>query len=319
MPQAVAIGLGAGLPERVVRNDELPEHLETSDAWIRERTGIMQRYLAGEGETTASLATKAAKEALQNASCSAADIDSIIVATSTSDRTMPSTACLVQANIGNSGAAALDVNAACSGFVYGLQMAYGQFAMGLAKRALVIGAETMSRIVDWNDRRTCVLFGDGAGALILEAQENTDRGILGCQIAADGNHSDILQTDGGISLSQSAGHLHMDGKEVFRHAVDKMAGAAQATLDKAGLSFEDIDWIIPHQANARIIQSIAKRMKLPTEQFIMTLDRHANTSAASIPLALHVGVQEGKIQPGNNLVLPALGAGLTWGCCIIRW
>lgn len=318
-PHAVVIGLGAGLPKRVVSNNELPEHLDTSDEWIRERTGIRQRYLAGEDETTASLATLAARQALEDAGIDADALDLIIVSTSTPDTTMPSTACMVQSNLGNHGAAAFDLNAACSGFVYGLQMAYAQIQSGLAKRAMVIGAETMSRIVDWDDRRTCVLFGDGAAAMILEAQENSNRGILGCQVAADGSFGDILGTDGGVSSTQTAGHLHMEGKEVFRHAVDKMASAASDMLTEVGLTLDDVDWIVPHQANARIIQSIAKRMKIKQGRFIMTLDQHANTSAASIPLALCDAKANDLLQRENIIALPALGAGLTWGCCIIRW
>lgn len=317
--RSVAIGLGVALPKHCVPNDALPAHLDTSDEWIRGRTGITQRYLASEGETTVSLATQAAHKALSDAGLQPHEIDLILLATSTPDQTMPSAACLVQAGLGNQHAAALDVNAACSGFVYAMTLANAMLQTGQAKRALVIGAETMSRIVNWQDRGTCVLFGDGAGALILEAQEGSDRGILTASISADGGQHSILGTDGGISTTQQAGHLFMQGKEVFRHAVDKMASAFESVVATAGLTSDAIDWVIPHQANARIIQSIAKKSGLPEERFIMTLDRHANTSAASIPLALNAGVEEGRIKPQNILAFPALGAGLTWGCCIIRW
>ena len=313
--------IAAALPAKTVANAELPEHLNTSDSWIRERTGILQRHIAGEGESTASLAALAAQQALEKAGMGANDVDLIIVATSTPDLTMPSTACLVQAEIGNQGAAALDLNAACSGFVYGLTIANAMLVSGQATRALVIGAETMSRVVDWNDRGTCVLFGDGAGAMLLEAApcEAQGRGILACEIASDGQFAPILKTTQGVGLGGQAGALMMEGREVFRHAVDKMGAAVGSLLAKAGLSMQEVTWIVPHQANARIIQAIAKKTGVDESRFIMTLDRHANTSAASIPLALSVAQDEVKLQKKDILVLPALGAGLTWGGCIIRW
>lgn len=320
--RSVIRAVAGALPARTVTNADLPVALETSDDWIRERTGILQRQIAGEGESTASLATLAAQRALEAAQLTASSIDLIIVCTSTPDRTMPSTACLVQAEIGNEGAAAFDVNAACSGFVYGLTLANAMLVSGQATRALVIGAETMSRIVDWNDKRTCVLFGDGAGAAILEAQpleDASESGILACHIESNGAFAPILQTTGGVSLTGAAGVLQMEGKEVFRHAVDKMGGGLNLLLDKANLSLDAVTWVVPHQANARIIQAISKKTGITESRFIMTLDRHANTSAASIPLALSVANDEGKLKKGDILALPALGAGLTWGGCIIRW
>jgi len=317
--RAVVRSVAAALPVKTMLNADLPSHLNTSDSWIRERTGILQRHIAGDGETTASLAALAAQQALAKANLNAADIDLIIVSTSTPDLTMPSTACLVQAEIGNTGAAAFDLNAACSGFVYGLTVANAMLISGQVKRALVIGAETMSRVVDWNDRGTCVLFGDGAGAMILEAQDGAQNGILASHIESDGSFAPLLKTTQGVSKGGAAGVLTMEGKEVFRHAVDKMGGALEPLLTRVGLTLADVDWIVPHQANARIIQSIAKKTGVEESRFLMTLDRHANTSAASIPLALSVADDEGKLTSGTILALPALGAGLTWGACIIRW
>lgn len=317
-PRAVMIGVGASLPRKVVTNDELSQTLDTSDEWIQGRTGIRQRHIASDGETTASLATQAARQAMDDANISADSLDMILVATSTPDTTMPSTACLVQSALGNHRAAAMDLNAACSGFVFGLHMANAQIRSGAAKRVLVIGAETMSRIVDWSDRGTCVLFGDGAGAIILQAQEKTDRGILDCRIFSDGAEHTILGTNGGISQTQTAGHLQMNGKEVFRHAVDKMSCAFQEIMSDLNLAEGAIRWVIPHQANTRIIQSIAKKLGLSQDRFIITLDQHANTSAASIPLALADAKEKNLLRNNDILALPALGAGLTWGCCIIK-
>lgn len=318
--RAVMTGQGAALPERAVSNSELPAHLETSDAWIRERTGITQRYLAAEGETTSSLATAAAKAALADAGLEAQAVDLILLATSTPDRSMPSTACLVQAGLGNHYAAALDLNAACSGFVYGLSLADAMIRAQQARCVLLIGADVMSRLVDWNDRSSCVLFGDGAGAVILQAQEQPEDGpgILGCRLFADGAAKDILYTDGGVSTTQTAGYLRMEGREVFRHAVDNMTAAFEGLLSGCGLSTEAIDRIIPHQANARIIRSIARKAGLAEDRFVITVDRHANTSAASIPLALEEARRSGQVKKGEIVAFPALGAGLTWGCCIIR-
>ncbi len=317
--RAVITGVGSALPARRVSNDELPKHLDTNDIWIRERTGICYRHLADDTETTGTLALEAARRALAHANLSANEIDLIIVSTSTPDLTMPSTACLVQGELGNTRAAAFDLNAACSGFVYGLNVANAMLQNGQATRALVIGAETMSRIVDWEDRSTCVLFGDGAGAVVLEARADSAYGILACRMQSDGAQQALLCTSGGISRTQQAGHLHMEGKEVFRHAVDKMGGGLEMLLKDADIAFEDVRWVIPHQANARIIQAIAKKTGLSQDRFIMTLDRHANTSAASIPLALAVAVEENRLSDGDILALPALGAGLTWGACIIKW
>ncbi len=300
-------------------NSELEAMVETSDAWIRERTGITQRHIAAEGETTSDMATQAAKRALEKAGVSADEIDTIIVATSTPDKTMPSTATLVQQKLGNHGAAAFDVAAACSGFVYGMSIAHGLIASAQSKKLLVIGAETMSRIIDWEDRGTCILFGDGAGAVVVEAQDNTDRGVQYCRMQADGAHADILNTTGGVSSTQDAGTLFMSGREVFRHGVEKMANAVITGAEQAGIALEDIDYVVPHQANIRIINSIAQKLGLREDQGIVTVDKHANTSAASIPLALAHACDEGLIKQGKILAMPALGAGLTWGCCIIKW
>ncbi len=319
MTRAVLVGIGSYLPDNIVTNKDLEARMETSDAWIRERTGIAQRHIAAEGQTTSDLATKAAQRALADAKLQPQDIDAIIIATGTPDFSMPSTATIVQKNIGNHGAMAMDIAAACSGFVYGMTLSKSLIESGQCKRILLIGAETMSRIVDWDDRGTCILFGDGAGAVILEAQENTPRGIIACAIEADGQYNNILQTNGGVSTNQKAGVLTMSGKEVFRHGVEKMATATQDLLAKQGMTLDDIDWIVPHQANARIVQSIAKKVDVPLAKCIMTLDNHANTSAASIPLALDVAVKDGRIKAGNMIAMPALGAGLTWGCCIIHW
>ena len=319
MTSSVVTGCAAYLPERIMPNSELEAMVETSDAWIRERTGITQRHIAAEGETTSDMATQAAKRALEKAGVSADEIDTIIVATSTPDKTMPSTATLVQQKLGNHGAAAFDVAAACSGFVYGMSIAHGLIASGQSKKLLVIGAETMSRIIDWEDRGTCILFGDGAGAVVVEAQDNTDRGVKYCRMQADGAHADILNTTGGVSSTQEAGTLFMSGREVFRHGVEKMANAVIAGAEQAGIALEDIDYVVPHQANIRIINSIAQKLGLREDQGIVTVDKHANTSAASIPLALAHACDEGLIKQGKILAMPALGAGLTWGCCIIKW
>jgi 3-oxoacyl-[acyl-carrier-protein] synthase-3 len=315
--RAVITGVGAYLPENILTNADLERIVDTNDEWIRTRTGITARHIVAEGEMTSDLATKAAQAALLHAGVEAKDIDLVLVATSTPDFTMPSTATLVQNKLKIAGGFAFDLAAACSGFIYGLQVAEGLLLTGKAKRALVIGAETMSRIVDWKDRGTCVLFGDGAGAVVLEAQKG-ERGILGGRLYSDGQYGEILKTDGGISHNQSAGQLRMAGQEVFRHGVEKMAEATLSLIHQCGLTAESIDWFIPHQANARIIQSIGRKLEVAPEKFLITLDKHANTSAASIPLALNDGIQSGRVRQGEILALPALGAGLTWGCCIIR-
>lgn len=307
------------MPQQVVDNHALSQQVETSDEWIRERTGILQRHIAAEGETTSDLGAKAAQRALEQAGLSAADIDMIVVATSTPDLTMPSTAVLIQQKIGASGAFGFDMAAACSGFVYGMAMVTSALESGLARRALLIGAETMSRIIDWQDRSTCILFGDGAGAVVLEAQEGVECGVLATRLHAAGEFSSILATNGGVSHNKLAGHLFMQGQEVFRHGVEKMSQAGQEVLEACGLTLDDVAWIIPHQANMRMIQSIARRLGVGVEKFIVTLDQHANTSAASIPLALDAAVRGARIKSGDIVLMPALGAGLTWGSCIIKW
>ncbi len=311
------IATGSYLPHKILTNSELEQKLDTSDEWIRSRTGICQRHIAAENEFTSDLAANAALDALQNANMRAEDIDLLIVATTTPDRSFPATATYVQNKIGAMGAA-FDMQAACSGFVYGLAIADGMLRTGQANHAMVIGAETYSRIVDWQDRSTCILFGDGAGAVILQASDIAQRGILANYLQADGQFADMLVTTGGISTTQTAGVVMMQGKEVFRHAVAKMGEALLAAAKQAKISVEDIDWIIPHQANIRIIQTMAEKLNADMDKIIITTDKHANTSAASIPLAWHSAVLDGKIKNGNLLALPALGAGLTWGCCIIK-
>ncbi len=315
---SVIIATGSYLPARQVTNDDLAKTVETNDEWIRERTGIVTRHIVAEGEFTSHMATKAAQAALENAGLTAADIDGIVVGTSTPDSTMPSTATKVQAALGNKGAA-LDVGAACTGFVSALSVAHGWIQTGVAKRVIVIGAESMSKIVDWSDRGTCILFGDGAGAVILEAQENTDRGIKSITLDAAGEFGPILCTDGGTSSTQTAGVLSMQGQEVFRHGVEKMGAATLTALERANLTLADVDFVVAHQANARMIRMIARKMGVSEEKFVVTVDRHANTSAASIPLALDVAVRENRFVKGNIIAMPALGAGLTWGCCVVSW
>lgn len=315
---------GAYLPQRVVTNHELAERVDTSDTWIRERTGIIQRHIAAEGEYTSDLATHAARAALEKAGLSVDQVGLIIVATGTPDDTVPSTATRVQQKLAATHAVAFDIAAACSGFVYGLHLADALLRTGTAEHALVIGAETYSRIVDWTDRGTCVLFGDGAGAVVLSrisvaAGEANPRGLLASHIRSDGALYDILGTTGGISRTQTAGVLTMKGQEVFRHAVAKMAEISEEVLTKAGLPASAVDWVVPHQANQRILDATAQKLGISAEKLVMTMDRHANTSAASIPLALSVAESGGRLKPGNIVLMPALGAGLTWGACIIRW
>ena len=320
--RAVVAGCGHYLPERVVPNSEFEKKLDTSDEWIRSRSGIEQRHFAAEGETTSDLATKAAERALADANMQADDVDAIIVATSTADLTFPSAATMVQAKLGMTQGYAFDVQAVCAGFVFALSNANALILSGQAKTVLVIGAETFSRILDWTDRSTCVLFGDGAGALILKAETGTgsqdDRGILSTDLNSDGRHKDILYVDGGVS-TQSTGHLKMEGREVFRHAVEKLANTASQALEKASLSNEDIDWIVPHQANIRIIQGTAKKLGLPMDKVVVTVQDHGNTSAASIPLALSVGKERGQIKTGDLIVTEAIGGGLAWGAVVLRW
>ena len=320
--RAVVRGVGHYLPERVVPNAEFEARIDTSDEWIRSRSGIERRHFAAEGETTSMLAIRAAQAALADAGMQADEIDVIIVATSTPDLTFPSVATMVQAGLGMTRGYGYDVQAVCAGFVFALGNADAMIRSGLARRALVIGAETFSRLMDWTDRGTCVLFGDGAGAVVLEATEGTgtsaDRGILSVDLNSDGRHKDILYVDGGVSTGVT-GHLRMEGKEVFRHAVEKLAATATAALDKAGLTPADVDWIVPHQANIRIIEGTARKMQLPMERVVVTVQDHGNTSAASIPLALSVGKARGQLKQGDLLVAEAIGGGLAWGAVALRW
>jgi len=320
--RAAVCGVGHFLPARVVPNSEFESTLDTSDAWIRSRSGIERRHFAGEDETTSDMATVAAERALADAGLSAGDIDAVILATSTADLTFPSAATMVQARLGMESGFAFDVQAVCAGFVYALANANALILSGQARRVLVIGAETFSRIMDWTDRSTCVLFGDGAGALVLEAVEGdgttADRGILATDLHSDGRHRDILYVDGGVS-TQNTGLLRMQGKEVFRHAVEKLAETAETALHKAGLTAADVDWIVPHQANIRIIQATAKRMGVSMDHVVVTVQDHGNTSAASIPLALSVGKARGQIKKGDLVVTEAIGGGLAWGSVVLRW
>jgi 3-oxoacyl-[acyl-carrier-protein] synthase-3 len=320
--RAVVRGVGHYLPERVVPNAEFEKSLDTSDEWIVSRTGIERRHFAAEGQTTSDLAARAARAALADAGLAPDDIDALIVATSTADLTFPSAATMVQAELGMTKGFAFDVQAVCAGFVFAMANANALIVSGQAKRALVIGAETFSRILDWTDRGTCVLFGDGAGAVVLEAAEgagtSADHGVLSADLNSDGRFKDILYVDGGVS-TQTTGHLRMQGKEVFRHAVEKLAETAHAALDKAGLSSADVDWIVPHQANLRIIKATAQRMQVPMERVVVTVQDHGNTSAASIPLALSVARHNGQIKDGDLVVMEAIGGGLAWGALVLRW
>ncbi|MEM8730566.1 MAG: beta-ketoacyl-ACP synthase III [Pseudomonadota bacterium] len=320
--RAVVQGVGHYLPSRIVPNSHFESFLDTSDAWIRTRSGIERRHFAAENETTSELATRAARAALENAGLQAEDIDAIIVATSTADLTFPSAATMVQAELGMTNGYAFDVQAVCAGFIFALANANALIVSGQARRVLVIGAETFSRIMDWTDRATCVLFGDGAGALILSAGEgdgtSADRGILSTDLHSDGRYRDLLYVDGGVS-TQTTGHLRMQGNQVFRHAVEKLTATARTALDKAGLTAADLDWIVPHQANIRIIQGTAKKMNLPMDKVVVTVQDHGNTSAASIPMALSVGVERGEIKSGDLLVTEAIGGGLAWGAVVLRW
>lgn len=321
--RAVVRGVGHYLPERVVENVEFEKTLETTDEWIRARTGIERRHMAAEGETTSMLAIAAAKAALHDAGMTADEIDTIVVATSTPDLTFPSVGTMVQAGLEMRHGFAYDIQAVCAGFVYALTNANGLILSGQAKRVMVIGAETFSRIMDWEDRGTCVLFGDGAGAVILEAQEGAgttaDRGILSTDLNSDGRHRDLLYVDGGVSSNGETGKLRMQGNAVFRHAVSKLAETAHTALDKAGLTSADVDWIVPHQANLRIISATAEKMGLSMEKVVVTVQDHGNTSAASIPLALSVGKQRGQIKEGDLIVTEAIGGGLAWGSVVLRW
>ncbi|MGF6172100.1 beta-ketoacyl-ACP synthase III [Ensifer sp. 4252] len=323
MIRSVVRGFGAALPKRVVTNQELESKVDTSDEWIVQRTGIRQRYIAGEGETTASLGEAAARAALDNAGLTAADLDLIILATSTPDNTFPATAVNIQNRLGMHHGAAFDLQAVCSGFIYAVTTADAYIRGGLAKRVLVIGAETFSRILDWSDRTTCVLFGDGAGAIILEVQEGegtiADRGVLTAKLRSDGAHREKLYVDGGPSTTGTVGHLKMEGREVFKHAVGMITDVIEAAFEATGTTAEDIDWLVPHQANRRIIDGSAKKLGIPLDKVVVTVDLHGNTSAASIPLALNTAAADGRIKKGDLVLLEAMGGGFTWGSVLIRW
>ncbi len=322
MIRSVITGTGSALPARRVSNAELAEQVDTSDEWIVERTGIRFRHIAGEGETTATLAADACRAALAAASIDAQSIDLIVLATATPDQTFPASATKVQAMLGIDDCVAFDVAAVCSGFLYAVQVADSMIRSGVAKRALVIGAETFSRILDWEDRTTCVLFGDGAGAIVLEAQDTADeggRGILTTKLHADGRHNGLLYVDGGVSTTGTVGKLRMKGREVFRHAVTNLASVMTESLAMAGLSSDQVDWVVPHQANARILDATARKLGLAPERVVITVDQHANTSAASVPLALDVAVRDGRIRQGQIVVLEAMGGGFTWGAAVIRF
>ncbi|SLN13065.1 3-oxoacyl-[acyl-carrier-protein] synthase 3 [Roseovarius litorisediminis] len=321
--RAVVEGVGHYLPDRIVPNSEFEKTLDTSDDWIRTRSGIERRRFAAEGQTTSDLAVRAAQAALKNAGLTADDIDGLIVATSTPDLTFPSVATMVQQKLGMTRGFGFDVQAVCAGFIYALTNANALIVAGQAKRLLVIGAETFSRIMDWTDRSTCVLFGDGAGALILSAHDgngdNSDRGILSADINSDGRYRDMLYVDGGVSSTGTSGKLRMQGNPLFRQAVEKLTSTAESALEKIDLQGTDVDWIVPHQANIRIIQGTAKKMGISMDHVIVTVQDHGNTSAASIPLALSVGVEEGKIKQGDIVLSEAIGGGLAWGAVVLRW
>jgi 3-oxoacyl-[acyl-carrier-protein] synthase-3 len=321
--RSAAVGCGAYLPERVLTNDDLAKMVDTSNEWIVQRTGIRKRHIAAEGEVTSDLATAAAGKALARAGIGVDDVDLIVVATATPDQTFPATATRVQAKLGMKRGAAFDVQAVCSGFIYALNVADNFIRLGQAETAVVIGAETFSRILDWTDRSTCVLFGDGAGAVVLKGIEgdgsNRDRGVLSCHLHSDGRQHDLLYVDGGPSSTMTTGHLRMEGKEVFRHAVTNLADVVEEALTANGLGPGDIDWLVPHQANLRILEGTARKLRLPPEKVVVTIDKHANTSAASIPLALSEAVGDGRIKPGQVLLLEAMGGGFTWAASILRW
>ncbi len=321
--RSVIVGTGHYLPERVVENSWFEQQLETSDEWIRSRSGIERRHFAAEGQGTSDLAIRAARAALERAGMPVERIDGIIVATSTPDYTFPAVATMVQDGLGMTRGFAFDVQAVCAGFIFALSNADAMIRSGQADRILVIGAETFSRIMDWTDRSTCVLFGDGAGAAVVEVQEgrgdNTDRGILACDLNSDGRYRDLLYVDGGVSSTGTAGQLRMQGNLVFRHAIEKLAETARTSLTRAGLTAKDVDWLVPHQANARIISGTAQKMGLPMEKVILTVADHGNTSAASIPMALSVADAQGRFKPGDIILTEAIGGGLSWGSAILRW
>ena len=323
MIRSEIIGTGICLPDNVVTNDELSKRVDTSDEWIRERPGIRERRIVRDGETTSQLAVAAARAALTDAAIDAGEIDLIVVATTTPDETFPATATTVQARLGMSRGAAFDVQAVCSGFIYGLAVADNFIKAGQAKTVLLIGAETMSKLLDWTDRTTCVLFGDGAGAIVMQAREgegtNADRGVLNTKLFSDGRLHDLLYVDGGPSLTQTTGHLRMKGKEVFKHAVTNISAAIEASAAEAGLSVADIDWFVPHQANQRILDGTARKLGIPPDKVISTVAFHGNTSSASVPLALQTAVEDGRIKRGDLVLLEAMGGGFTWGAGLVRW
>ncbi|QNM82279.1 ketoacyl-ACP synthase III [Sphingomonas sabuli] len=316
--RSVIAGTGSALPKRRVTNDELAQTVDTSDQWIVERTGIRARHIAGDGETTATLAHAAALKALEQAGASVAEVDLIVLATATPDQTFPSSATKVQAMLGIDDCIAFDVHAVCTGFLYALTVADSMLRSGSARSALVIGAETFSRILDWEDRGTCVLFGDGAGALLLRAEDG-ERGILATRLHADGRHNDMLYVDGGPSTTGTVGKLRMKGREVFRHAVINLADVLAEVLEAAGYAPADVDWVVPHQANARILDATSRKLGLPAEKVVVTVDQHANTSAASVPLALDTAVRDGRIKRGDLIVLEAMGGGFTWGAAALKY
>ena len=320
--RSVILGTGSALPAQRVSNAELAERVDTSDEWIVERTGIRFRHIAGPEETTGTLAADAARAALESAGIEASSIDLIVLATATPDQTFPATATRVQNALGILDCVAFDVAAVCSGFLYAVQVADSMLRAGAHRRALVIGAETFSRLLDWEDRTTCVLFGDGAGAIVLDAQDvegEAPQGILATKLHADGRYNDLLYVDGGVSTTGTVGKLRMKGREVFRHAVTNLAAVMQESLAAAGLQPSDVDWVVPHQANARILDATARKLDLAAEKVIVTVDRHANTSAASVPLALDAAVRDGRIKRGDLLVLEAMGGGFTWGAAVVRF
>ena len=330
--RSIIAGCGSYLPDRVVTNEELAEKVDTSDEWIVARTGIRQRHIAADDEVTSDLALAAAERALEHADIPASKVDLLVLATTTPDQTFPATATKVQHKLGMTNGAAFDVQAVCSGFIYGLSVADNFIRAGQAKTVVLVGAETFSRILDWEDRGTCVLFGDGAGAVVLRAAENGEdqeqpgetghnrgRGILSTHIHSDGATNDLLYVDGGVSSTQTTGHVRMNGKEVFRHAVTNLAAIVDETLEANGLGADDIDWLVPHQANKRILDGTARKLGLPTDKIVVTVERHANTSAASIPLALDEAVKDGRIKRGDLVLLEAMGGGLTWGAGLVRW